>query len=178
MTKRQLTILIALGIAVLCILSLGGYIVIFEERTYQALRVPETQPTATWMPTKTLTSLPTWPPTAKAVFPKIIYKLVVGHKKEFYRDYMSVDVTMTTTGSNTEQFITHNFPKTDPSRLDEKYREIEFEANRGQFLYISLQESDGHYGWIRCEIYCDGKLVDSAASSGPFSIASCSGSAD
>lgn len=164
MSKRQLTILAILGTMTFCVLCFFGYLVFSEDAG------PTAQPTA---PPATRRA-----PTIMPIFPKITYKFVVGHRKEEYLDRMGVDITMTTTGSNTEQFTTHSFPEVDPTRREEKYREIKFEAHPGQFLYISLQESDGHYGWVRCEVYCDGRLVDSASSSGPFSIASCSGRAE
>jgi hypothetical protein len=60
MTKQQIAILAALGLAVLCVLSLGGYIVVTEERAYQrSLWTPTATPTATYTPTSTWTPSPT-----------------------------------------------------------------------------------------------------------------------
>ncbi len=66
MTKQQIAILATLGLAVLCVLCFGGYIVISEERAYQAMQTSMVQPTATQPPTGTptprLTDTPTPPP--------------------------------------------------------------------------------------------------------------------
>lgn len=52
---------------------------------------------------------------------------------------------------------------------------LQFEAQEGQFLYISAQ-SDG-YG-NSCKIKVNGMTVEQADSSGQYSIASCSGMAE
>ena len=53
MTKQQIAILAALGLAVLCVLSLGGYIVVTEELAYRR---------SLWTPTVTYTPTSTWTP--------------------------------------------------------------------------------------------------------------------
>lgn len=58
MTKQQITILTALGLAVLCVLCFGGYIAISEESAYRQAATPRVsvpRPTAAWTPTRTPT---------------------------------------------------------------------------------------------------------------------------
>lgn len=45
---------------------------------------------------------------------------------------------------------------------------------RGASLYLSLQNSEG-FGSVTCRIEVDGKVVDSATSSGAYKIATCVG---
>jgi len=52
MTKRQIAVLMTLGLAVVCILGIGGYIVVSEERAYRA-SMP--QPSAPVAPRPTMT---------------------------------------------------------------------------------------------------------------------------
>ncbi|MDH4137081.1 MAG: hypothetical protein OEW09_10260, partial [Anaerolineae bacterium] len=63
MTKQQIAILAVLGLAVVCVLGFGAYIVISEERSYRDGQASTPQPVATRPPTPTWTPQPTWPPT-------------------------------------------------------------------------------------------------------------------
>lgn len=51
-----------------------------------------------------------------------------------------------------------------------------FEAERGQFVYVSAQSQDDASRKINCEITVNGETLETAESSGRFVIASCSGS--
>jgi hypothetical protein len=52
MTKQQIATLATLGLAVLCVLGLGGYIVVTEEQAYQrSLWMPTATPAVTYTPT-------------------------------------------------------------------------------------------------------------------------------
>jgi len=64
MTKQQITILAGLGLAVLCVLCFGVYIVVSEERAYQASQISiSSPPKAIQSPTPAPTRPPTWTPT-------------------------------------------------------------------------------------------------------------------
>lgn len=52
---------------------------------------------------------------------------------------------------------------------------LSFTPARGDFLYISAQRKDGNGGTIRCRIKVDGVVLVENESSGPYTIATCSG---
>lgn len=51
-----------------------------------------------------------------------------------------------------------------------------FEAELGQFVYVSAQSQDDAERTINCEIQVNGAVLESAESRGQYVIASCSGS--
>jgi hypothetical protein len=51
-----------------------------------------------------------------------------------------------------------------------------FEAELGQFVYVSAQSQDDADRTINCEIQVNGTVLESAESRGQYVIASCSGS--
>jgi hypothetical protein len=77
------------------------------------------------------------------------------------------DVTYENEGGNTEQ----------KSNVIVKNWQLTMELERGDFFYISAQSQDDTSRIIRCDIYQDNELVESAESSGRYVIATCSGSA-
>jgi hypothetical protein len=75
------------------------------------------------------------------------------------------DVTYSNESENTEQAaVTLTWEK-------------HFEAERGQFLYISAQSTDDGSRTIKCSIVVNGVVLEQAESSGRYVIATCSGSA-
>jgi hypothetical protein len=77
------------------------------------------------------------------------------------------DVTYTNKTGNTEQ-ATISLPW--------RYA---FQAERGQFLYVSAQTSgSGDAARIECQITVNGTVAEEARSTGAYKIASCSGSVD
>lgn len=74
-------------------------------------------------------------------------------------------ITLTNAGGNTEQH-TRFLPFS-----------TEFRVPPGQFLYISAQSMDDVGQRITCEIVSNGKVIETATSTGRYVIATCSGSA-
>ncbi|MBA7638822.1 hypothetical protein ES703_46478 [subsurface metagenome] len=75
-----------------------------------------------------------------------------------------VDVTLNNASGGTEQY--------DDVRLPQRYAYSSF---TDWFLYISAQ-NQGEYGTVRVAIYLNGKVVETASSSGAYVIATASGS--
>jgi len=172
MTKKQVLILVVLACSVFCVLCCGGYIAISEEIATQPTEIRGRR-----TPTRRK-------PTPTPQFPTVIYKVTQGCSGGGPADgrKMGVDVTMNTTPGNTIQRELYFWPdkKDDPNA---KYPtvwwewEYKFQAKRGQFLYLSVQNNEP-LGWVKCEIYSGGKLIDTALSEGEYVIASCSGKAE
>lgn len=75
------------------------------------------------------------------------------------------DITMTNAGGNTEQhskFLPYS---------------AQFHVPPGTFLYLSAQSTDDVGQRITCEIVSNGKVIETATSTGRYVIATCSGSA-
>ena len=162
MAKKHVLILVVLACSIFCVLCCGSYIV-------------STQPIETRGRQTPIRRKPT--PTPQ--FPTVIYKVTQGCGGGGPADgrKLGVDVTMNTTPGNTIQRELYFWPDKKDGRTVWWEWEYKFQAQRGQFLYLSVQNSEP-LGWVKCEIYSEGKLIDTALSRGEYVIASCSGRAE
>ena len=80
---------------------------------------------------------------------------------EVMGDIATVDLTYENASGNTEQ-------RTDLSPWD-----MSFDADPGQYLYISAQLEA--FGTVTCNIKANGTVIETATSKGEYVIASCSG---
>lgn len=85
-----------------------------------------------------------------------------------------VDALPGVTGSSSSLTYANETGNTEQHKVDLPWR-LQFEAQPGQFLYLSAQS--GGYG-NACKIKVDGVVLERADSSGQYSIASCSGTAE
>jgi hypothetical protein len=105
-------------------------------------------------------------PAASAVEPathEIVYQL--GGTAE------TADITISTDGGGTSQQQGVDVPLTNKSGTPG----IQFQADPGDFLYISAQNNDD--GTISCEISEDGLVIAQEESSGEYAIVTCQGRA-
>lgn len=78
------------------------------------------------------------------------------------------------TGSSSSLTYANETGNTEQHTVDIPWR-LQFEVQPGQFLYVSAQS--GGYG-NACKIKVDGVVLEQADSSGQYSIATCSGTAE
>lgn len=89
----------------------------------------------------------------------VTYRVTTGERSA------AISLTYENAGGNTEQLDT----KTGHGQWQRS-----FTMARGSFAYVSAQRKEGS-GTIKCEILIDGRVVESATSSGQYVIATCSG---
>lgn len=82
----------------------------------------------------------------------------------------TIDLTFENDQGNTEQVADRRIQNSTPWTKRGVF-------GRGEFVYVSAQQGDSN-GTVTCEILVAGVVVESATSSGPYTIATCSGRAE